>query len=49
MHNLEQALMHPEVPPEVVNIILNLAEFMEHDDKPIAIESRQLGDYVSLR
>lgn len=47
MHNLEQALTNPGVPPDVVNMILNLAEFMEHDDKPLAIEARLLGDYVS--
>ncbi len=47
MHNLEQALTNPGVPPDVVNMILNLAEFMEHDDKALAIESRLLGDYVN--
>lgn len=47
VHNLEQALQNPVVPPDVVNVILNLAEFMEHDDKALAIEARLLGDYVS--
>lgn len=47
VHNLELALTHPAVPPDAVNVILNLAEFMEHDEKPLAIESRLLGDYVS--
>lgn len=46
MHNLEQAMTSTGVPSDVVNMILNLAEFMEHDDKPLAIESRLLGDYV---
>lgn len=47
VHNLEQALTNPGVPSEVVNAILNLAEFMEHDDKTLAIEPRLLGDYAT--
>jgi FKBP12-rapamycin complex-associated protein len=47
VHHLEMALTNPAVPPDAVNVILNLAEFMEHDEKPLAIESRLLGDYVS--
>lgn len=47
VHNLEQALTNDGVPSDVVNTILNLAEFMEHDDKPLAIESRLLGDYAT--
>lgn len=46
-HSLEQALTNDGVPSEVVNTILNLAEFMEHDDKPLAIEPRLLGDYAT--
>jgi FKBP12-rapamycin complex-associated protein len=45
--HLEQALTSPDAPSEVVNTILNLAEFLEHDDKPLNIEARVLGDYVS--
>jgi FKBP12-rapamycin complex-associated protein len=44
--NLEVALSNPLVPPDVINVILNLAEFMEHDEKGLAIEARVLGDYV---
>ena len=29
-------------------MILNLAEFMEHDDKPLSIEARLLGDYATI-
>jgi FKBP12-rapamycin complex-associated protein len=47
VHNLEQALTNTGVPSEVVNAILNLAEFMEHDDKTLAIEPRLLGDYAT--
>jgi FKBP12-rapamycin complex-associated protein len=45
--NLESALSNTIVPPDVINIILGLAEFMEHDEKGLAIEARVLGDYVS--
>lgn len=48
VHNLEEALKSPNIPPDVINMILNLAEFMEHDEKGLAIEARVLGDYVSL-
>lgn len=47
--NLQAALSNPLVPPDVINVILNLAEFMEHDEKGLAIEARVLGDYVSPR
>lgn len=47
VHNLEEALKSPNIPPDVINMILNLAEFMEHDEKGLAIEARVLGDYVS--
>ena len=47
VHNLEQAMTTPGAPSDVVNVILNLAEFMEHDDKPLAIEARVLGDYAT--
>ncbi|KAL7421428.1 phosphatidylinositol kinase-related protein kinase tor1 [Cryptotrichosporon argae] len=45
--NLENALTSGTVPSDVVNVILNLAEFMEHDDKTLTIESRTLGDYAA--
>lgn len=48
VHNLEQAMTTPGVPSDIVNMVLNLAEFMEHDDKPLALEARLLGDYVSI-
>ncbi|ORY29148.1 armadillo-type protein [Naematelia encephala] len=47
VHNLELALTNSQIPPDVVNMILNLAEFMEHDDKALAIEARLLGDYAA--
>lgn len=47
MHQLEMAITSPGVPADVVNMLLNLAEFMEHDEKALAIEPRLLGTYVS--
>ncbi|KAF9387898.1 phosphatidylinositol kinase- protein kinase tor1 [Podila verticillata] len=32
--------------PEIVQTILNVAEYMEHDDKPLPIEIRTLGKYA---
>jgi len=34
----------PNVPPEVLQILLNLAEFMEHDEHPLPIDVRRLGE-----
>jgi FKBP12-rapamycin complex-associated protein len=48
VHNLEVALTNTAIPSDAVNVILNLAEFMEHDEKPLSIEARLLGDYVSV-
>lgn len=47
MHALEVALLSPTVPPEVVQVLLNLAEFMEHDDKPLPIDQKTLGSYAA--
>lgn len=41
---LETAFDAPEVPGDVVHMLLNLAEFMEHDDKALPINIRVLGD-----
>ncbi|KAL7268146.1 phosphatidylinositol kinase-related protein kinase tor1 [Rhizina undulata] len=43
---LEVALTSVNIPPEIIQIILNLAEFMEHDDKSIPIDIRTLGNYA---
>jgi len=32
------ALNAPSIPPEILQNLLNLAEFMEHDDKPLPID-----------
>ncbi|TVY35909.1 Serine/threonine-protein kinase [Lachnellula subtilissima] len=43
IQNIELAIKSPQVPPELLGILLNLAEFMEHDDKALPIDIRVLG------
>ncbi|EEB07626.1 phosphatidylinositol kinase Tor2 [Schizosaccharomyces japonicus yFS275] len=45
--SIEIALTSPHIPPEILQILLNLAEFMEHDDKPLPIDIRTLGAYAA--
>lgn len=42
--HMEIAFQSPDVPDQVVHALLNLAEFMEHDDKALPINIRLLGD-----
>ncbi|KAI9793200.1 MAG: phosphatidylinositol kinase- protein kinase tor1 [Peltula sp. TS41687] len=44
---IEMALTSPNIPPEILQILLNLAEFMEHDDKALSIDIRTLGMYAA--
>ncbi|ORZ10331.1 phosphatidylinositol kinase Tor2 [Lobosporangium transversale] len=44
---LVTALVAPNISPEIIQILLNLAEFMEHDDKPLPIDIRTLGEYAA--
>ena len=46
VQSIEVALMSPQIPPEILQILLNLAEFMEHDDKALPIDVRTLGMYA---
>ena len=46
VHSLELALLSPQIPPEILQVLLNLAEFMEHDDKPLPIDIGTLGIYA---
>eukprot|EP00127_Corallochytrium_limacisporum_P000173 Clim_evm34s6 gene=Clim_evmTU34s6 len=46
VRSLEIALMSPNMPPEILQTLLNLAEFMEHDDKTLPIDVRTLGEYA---
>jgi len=45
--SLEIALTSPQIPPEILQVLLNLAEFMEHDDKALPIDIRTLGVYAA--
>ncbi len=47
VRSLEVALTSPHIPPEILQILLNLAEFMEHDDKALPIDIRTLGMYAA--
>ena len=47
LRSLEIALTSPHIPPEILQIILNLAEFMEHDDKALPIDIRTLGAHAA--
>lgn len=40
------ALSSAANPPEIHQILLNLAEFMEHDDKPLPISIARLGQFA---
>lgn len=44
--SIETALTSSQVPPEILQVLLNLAEFMEHDDKALPIDVRHLGMYA---
>jgi len=43
VRSLEAALAAPTIPSEIVTALLNLAEFMEHDDKRLPLDTRTLG------
>lgn len=47
VRSIEKALTSPNIPPEILQILLNLAEFMEHDDKALPIDIRTLGKYAA--
>ena len=40
---LLSALKSPNIPPEILQALLNLAEYMEHDDKALPIDISQLS------
>jgi hypothetical protein len=46
VRSLEAALAAPTIPPETVTALLNLAEFMEHDDKRLPLDTRTLGELL---
>lgn len=47
VRSIEKALTSPNIPPEIVQILLNLAEFMEHDDKALPMDIRTLGKHAA--
>ena len=47
IRSLEIALMSDAIPPEILQMLLNLAEFMEHDDKPLPVDIGALGKYAA--
>ena len=47
VRSIETALTSPHIPPEILQILLNLAEFMEHDDKALPIDIRTLGAHAA--
>ncbi|KAG8682008.1 phosphatidylinositol kinase- protein kinase tor1, partial [Ceratobasidium sp. 395] len=46
VRSIETAITNPNIPPEIIHILLNLAEFMEVDDKSLPIEAKILGEYA---
>lgn len=46
LKSLNNALSSITNPPEIHQILLNLIEFMEHDDKPLDITVSKLGQYA---
>ncbi|SCZ93158.1 BZ3500_MvSof-1268-A1-R1_Chr6-2g08497 [Microbotryum saponariae] len=43
---IQNAFSSPTLPPEITQQLLNLAEFMEHDDKVLPIPISTLGQYA---
>eukprot|EP01116_Phalansterium_solitarium_P018594 TRINITY_DN4988_c0_g1_i2.p1 TRINITY_DN4988_c0_g1~~TRINITY_DN4988_c0_g1_i2.p1 ORF type:complete len:2361 (-),score=824.80 TRINITY_DN4988_c0_g1_i2:390-7472(-) len=43
VRSLETALLSPTIPAEILQTLLNLAEFMEQDEKPLPIDTKTLG------
>ncbi|KNB18542.1 FKBP12-rapamycin complex-associated protein [Fusarium oxysporum f. sp. lycopersici 4287] len=43
IQNIESAIKSESVPPDLLGLLLNLAEFMEHNDKALPIDIRVLG------
>ncbi|XP_006461830.1 hypothetical protein AGABI2DRAFT_151451 [Agaricus bisporus var. bisporus H97] len=46
VRSVEHAITSNDAPPELIHRLLNLAEFMEHEEKPLPIEHRTLGEYA---
>ena len=46
MRSIEAAITSPYASSDLVHRLLNLAEFMEHEEKALPIENRTLGEYA---
>ena len=46
VRSIEFAITTPTAPSDLVHRLLNLAEFMAHEEKPLPIENRTLGEYA---
>lgn len=47
LQSLEMALASSHIPPEILQVLLNLCEFMEHDDRALPLDIRRLGVYAA--
>lgn len=45
--SMEMALASSNIPPEILQVLLNLCEFMEHDDRALPLDIRRLGSYAA--
>ncbi|KAG6841465.1 hypothetical protein C0991_010890 [Blastosporella zonata] len=46
VRSIEHAITSVTAPSDLIHRLLNLAEFMEHEEKPLPIEHRTLGEYA---
>ncbi|KAF8637601.1 hypothetical protein AX17_002670 [Amanita inopinata Kibby_2008] len=46
VRSIENAITSNTAPSELIHRLLNLAEFMEHEEKPLPVEHRTLGEYA---
>jgi FKBP12-rapamycin complex-associated protein len=46
VRSIEYAITSDQTPSDLIHRLLNLAEFMEHEEKPLPIEHRTLGEYA---
>jgi serine/threonine-protein kinase mTOR len=43
---IESAITSPTAPNDLIHRLLNLAEYMEREEKPLPIKNRTLGEYA---
>lgn len=47
IYSIQSALANPVIPSEVVQVLLNLAEFMERQERPLPIDVKVLGTHAA--